>query len=233
VSALADTVTGLDHGTASNEGAAADVALIVIAKEPVAGRAKTRLGPPCTPVEAAALAEAALADTLGAVAATPARRRVLALDGRPGGWLPAGFDVVAQRPGGLASRLAGAFAAVRGPALLIGMDTPQVLPELLERSAAALVKRGADAVLGPAEDGGYWAIGLATPRAGVFDDVPMSSAWTCQSQRARLRRLGLSWAELAMLRDVDTFDDALEVARMCPGSRFAAVVARSAWATAS
>ena len=68
--------------------------LLVIAKEPRPGRVKTRLTPPFTPEEAAALAEAALADTLDAVARTPAERRVLVLDGTPGPWLPAGFEVV-------------------------------------------------------------------------------------------------------------------------------------------
>lgn len=58
-------------------------ALAVIAKAPVAGRVKTRLCPPCTPQQAAALAGAALQDTLAAVAATPAHRRVLVLDGEP------------------------------------------------------------------------------------------------------------------------------------------------------
>ncbi|GAB2471058.1 hypothetical protein GCM10027162_78090 [Streptomyces incanus] len=68
--------------------------LLVIAKEPRPGRVKTRLTPPFTPGQAAELAEAALADTLHAVAATPAARRVLVLDGAPGPWLPPGFDVV-------------------------------------------------------------------------------------------------------------------------------------------
>ena len=105
--------------------------LLVIAKEPRPGRVKTRLTPPFTPEEAAALAEAALADTLRAVAAAPARRRVLVLDGQPGPWLPPGFDVVPQCAGGLDERLAAAFAGCDGPALLIGMDTPQVTPGLL------------------------------------------------------------------------------------------------------
>ncbi|CAM5579726.1 hypothetical protein SVIOM342S_07620 [Streptomyces violaceorubidus] len=93
----------------------ATTTLLVIAKQPRPGRVKTRLTPPFTPAEAAALAEAALADTLGAVAATPARRRVLVLDGDPGPWLPPGFDVVPQGAGGLDARLADAFAGCAGP----------------------------------------------------------------------------------------------------------------------
>jgi glycosyltransferase A (GT-A) superfamily protein (DUF2064 family) len=106
-------------------------ALLVIAKEPVPGRVKTRLVPPGTPRQAATLAEAGLADTLHAVLAAAARRRVLVLDGEPGSWLPPGFDVVPQCGGGLDERLAAVFAAVPGPALLIGMDTPQLTPGLL------------------------------------------------------------------------------------------------------
>ena len=201
--------------------------IMVIAKEPLPGRAKTRLSPPCTPEQGARLAEAALADTLETVRATPAARRVVVLEGEPGRWLPPGFEVVAQAGGGLGERLAAAFGAVGGPALLIGMDTPQVSPALLENAAAALLGRGIDAVLGPARDGGYWAIGLRRAHAGVFEGVPMSSEHTCAVQRARLRALGLRHRELPRLRDVDTFADAERVAAGCPSdSRFRAALAQ-------
>ena len=70
------------------------VALAVICKSPVPGRVKTRLTPPCTPAEAAALAEAALRDTFAAVRATHAVRRIAVLDGAPGPWLGPGIEVV-------------------------------------------------------------------------------------------------------------------------------------------
>jgi glycosyltransferase A (GT-A) superfamily protein (DUF2064 family) len=191
--------------------------LLVIAKEPVPGRVKTRLVPPCTHEQAASLAEAALTDTLRAVLMAPARRRVLVLEGRPGPWLPPGFDVVAQCGGPLDERLAGAFAAVRGPALLIGMDTPQVTPDLLSVDWQA-----ADAVFGPAADGGFWAIGLRVPDPALLRGVPMSTAKTGAIQRARLAAAGLRVADLPPLRDVDTAADAVAVARQAPQSRFAA-----------
>jgi uncharacterized protein len=144
-----------------------------MAKEPVPGRVKTRLVPPCTPRQAAALAEAALADTLHAVLAAPARRRVLVLDGEPGPWLPPGFDVVPQCGGSLDERLAAAFAAVPGPALLIGMDTPQLTPALL-----AVDWEAADAWFGPAADGGFWGLGLRRPDGALVRGVPMSTADT-------------------------------------------------------
>jgi len=204
-----------------------EVALVVIAKAPVPGRSKTRLCPPCTPTEAALVARAALEDTLDVVARTPGvGRRIVALDGQPGPWLPDGFEVVPQPDGGLAPRLAGTFAAVHAPALLIAMDTPQVTPKLLDGAARTLAQPDVDAVLGLSEDGGYWAIGLARADGNVFDDVPMSSPRTGAAQLSRLRELGLRTELLPRLRDVDDFEDALAVARTAPGSRFATAVDR-------
>ncbi|WP_369274073.1 DUF2064 domain-containing protein [Streptomyces sp. R11] len=192
--------------------------LLVIAKEPRPGRVKTRLTPPFTPEEAAVLAEAALVDTLDAVARTPARRRVLVLDGTPGPWLPPGFDVVRQCAGGLDERLAQAFAGCDGPALLIGMDTPHVTPELLTVDWS-----GCDAYFGPAEDGGFWALGMAEPDPARLRGVPMSTPRTGALQRARLA--GLRVRDLPCLRDVDTAYDADLVAAAAPGGRFATVLA--------
>jgi len=207
------TAPGRLRGLAPGSG----TTLLVMAKEPVPGRVKTRLVPPCTPRQAAALAEAALADTLHAVLAAPARRRVLVLDGEPGPWLPPGFDVVPQCGGSLDERLAAAFAAVPGPALLIGMDTPQLTPALL-----AVDWEAADAWFGPAADGGFWGLGLRRPDGALVRGVPMSTADTGAVQQARLHAAGLRVAELPRLRDVDTAADAVAVARQAPQSRFAA-----------
>ncbi|WP_225094802.1 DUF2064 domain-containing protein [Streptomyces sp. CoH27] len=194
--------------------------LLVIAKEPVPGRVKTRLTPPFTPRQAALLAEAALADTLHTVAATPATRRVLVLDGTPGDWLPPGFEVLPQCAGGLDERLADAFAHCHGPALLIGMDTPQVTPDLLTVDLT-----DCDACLGPAEDGGFWALGLATPDPALLRGVPMSTPVTGAVQRERLLAAGLRVRELPRLRDIDTAADAHAVAALAPRGRFAARLA--------
>jgi rSAM/selenodomain-associated transferase 1 len=199
-------------------------ALIVIAKAPVPGRVKTRLCPPCTPVEAARLARAALQDTLDAASrSTRAGRRVIALDGAPGPWVPAGFEVIAQRGDGLAERLSAAFADVGEPAFLVGMDTPQLTPALLDDGLAAVAD--GDSAFGAALDGGYWGIGLRRPDPAVFAGVPMSTARTGAVQRAQMALLGLHPRVLAPLLDVDTFQDALAVAAQAPGTRFAAEVA--------
>jgi hypothetical protein len=201
------------------------VTLVVIAKEPRPGRSKTRLCPPCTPAEAAWLAEAALADTLAAVADTPAARRVLVLDGQRGPWLPPGIEVVAQGRGGLDTRLAAAFSATTGPALLIGMDTPQVDPGLLTEAMADLRRPGVDAVLGPAVDGGWWALGLTDPHPADVLGVPMSTAHTGAAQLRRLLARGRRVHRLPRLRDVDLIDDARAVAAAAPHTRFAARLA--------
>ncbi|MEU2867127.1 DUF2064 domain-containing protein [Streptomyces mirabilis] len=199
------------------------VTLLVIAKEPVPGRVKTRLTPPYTPQEAATLAEAALTDTLHTLLQVPARRRVLALDGTPGPWLPPGYDVVPQRPGELDERIVAAFAHCDGPTLLVGMDTPQLTADMI----ADVGRDGRDAWFGPAQDGGFWALGLPEPaRAGALvRGVPMSTDRTGTIQRIRLAEAGLAVTDLPVLRDVDTAADAAAVAAGCArGSRFAAVL---------
>lgn len=197
--------------------------LVVIAKAPVAGRSKTRLCPPCTPEQAAALARAALEDTLAAVLATPARRRVLVLDGEPGPWLPEGFELLPQRGGGLAERLAAAFDDVGEGGFLVGMDTPQLTEAHLISGLEALAT--APAVLAPAADGGYWGIGLRAPEPAVFAGIPMSAEDTGARQRARLVELGLEVVDLPALRDVDTIADARTVAALAPQTRFARALA--------
>ena len=198
--------------------------LIVIAKAPVAGRVKTRLCPPCSPEQAAAIAEAALRDTLDVVTSVPGAEPVIALDGAAGNWLPDGVDVVQQRGDGLASRLDAAFADVGTPAVLIGMDTPQITVGLLAYAIDAITDDGNDCVLGSAVDGGWWAIGFRHPQRGAFDGVPMSTAHTGRAQRERLRAMGVRVAELPILRDVDTMASAIAVAEQVPHRRFAEAV---------
>jgi uncharacterized protein len=210
--------------------------LIVIAKAPVPGRVKTRLTPPLTPEQGAELAGAALADTLEAVAGARFSLPVLALEGDPAlVSVPTRFAVVTQAGGGLDRRLAAAFkeAALRdpGPALLIGMDTPQVTGPLLE---ACMPTVWEDATFGPAQDGGFWSLGFRSPREVDLDrlllDVPMSMDTTGAVQLGRLTDAGLRVRMLPVLRDVDTIADIAAVAAAAPASRFAAV-ARAAGAT--
>ncbi|MEU4157240.1 DUF2064 domain-containing protein [Actinoplanes sp. NPDC026670] len=203
--------------------------ILVLAKEPRPGRVKTRLCPPCTPEQAAGIAAAALADTLDTVSATHVDRRILVVDGEhpaPPGWL-----TVPQRGGPLDERLAGAFADTRvagAATVLIGMDTPQITAG---RLAAALEQLhtpdGPDAVLGPAADGGWWALGLRDAGdATVLRGIVTSTADTGEHTLTALHRRGLRVAMLPELCDVDTADDARQVAALCPpDSRFALATA--------
>ncbi|HEX4787015.1 MAG TPA: DUF2064 domain-containing protein [Actinospica sp.] len=214
--------------------------LIVLAKAPVPGRVKTRLCPPFTPDEAAALAAAALDDTLELAAATGADHRLLVLDGEPGvelrgAYLERGFIRRPQISGTLDVRLAGAFAAAArldaGPALLIGMDTPQASTSVLDEALRAMAwdpaaeGRCHDAAFGPAEDGGFWALGLREPAhartTSLLLGVPMSAPDTGAVQLRRLEKAGLEVLRLPMLRDVDTAGCAYAAAELRPGSAFA------------
>ncbi len=199
--------------------------LIVLAKQPVAGRVKTRLTPAFTHDEAAELAAAALADTLAAVSNARVRRRVLAFDRRAAEWLPPGWVESRQPEGGLDARIAAAFVeAGRGPTVLVGMDTPQVTGEQLTGFDVARY----DACLGPTADGGFWALGLREPSVApsLVEGVAMSRPDTGAEQLVRLRAAGLRVQILDELVDVDTAADADQAAASAPGSRFAQALHR-------
>lgn len=211
--------------------------VLVVAKAPVAGLAKTRLCPPATPQQAAAIAAAALLDTLRAVRATPGVTPVLAYTGRFADAERAdetraalsGWRLIPQRGTGFAERLAHAHADASAllpgrPLVQIGMDTPQVSPDLLADATSEL--SDVDAVLGTATDGGWWLLGLRDPaQAKALVPVPMSTPDTGRLTRAALAERGLRVADTVRLSDVDTWDAALAVAAAVPDSRFAAAIA--------
>ncbi|WP_229928428.1 DUF2064 domain-containing protein [Kitasatospora xanthocidica] len=161
----------------------------------------------------------------------PAGRRLLVLDGAVGDWLPPGWQVVPQSGGGLDARLAAAFAAAAvlapdAPALLVGMDTPQLDAALLAESLSPAGRTGVDAWYGPAADGGFWALGLARPTERLARrlllGVPMSTPDTGRALLDRLAAEGLAVGRLPVVTDVDTVLDARQVAAEAPDGRFAA-----------
>ena len=213
------------------------VTVLVVAKAPVPGQAKTRLASAVGPSAAADIAAAALLDTLDAVAAAPVSSRVVALTGHleaasRGAELRdrlSGFTVIEQRGVDFADRLACAHADAAAacgpqPVLQIGMDTPQVSSELLVRCAQTLQR--APAVLGMASDGGWWVLGVRSPSmAGVLRGIPMSRPDTGALTLEALRDTGSDVALVEELRDVDTIDDVCAVRSVCaPDSRFARAV---------
>lgn len=214
--------------------------VLVVAKSPVAGLAKTRLAATIGPGAAADLAAAALLDTLDAVRAVGASAHVVALTGDLGraeradelAEVLADFVVLAQRGDGLDERLAAAHAdaaaVAPGPVLQIGMDTPQVDAELLAASAESLTGPDVGGVFGPAADGGWWALGLTDPMSAAFLlGIPMSRQDTGARTLAGLERAVGTVAHLPELTDVDTVDDLWPVAALQPaGSRFRSAVER-------
>jgi uncharacterized protein len=206
--------------------------VIVLAEEPAPDRVDAWLSPPLRPQQAALVAEAALADTLDAVAAAPVTRRVLALDGAPGDWLPVGFRVFGQRGGGLDERVAAAFADAYAvaplPMVLIGSDTPQVTVDMLGDAVASLESGEADAVFGPSTDGGFWMLGLRRPDRSLLAGLPMSGQNPGRVLLERLAGAGLRVALAPRLTEVSTLETAEQVAGECPSSRFAAAFSASA-----
>lgn len=205
--------------------------ILVVAKAPVVGRVKTRLAVHVGAAAAADVAASALLDTIASCAAafgTDACTLALAGDlsdavrGDEVRDALDGWTVGAQRGLSFAERLANAHADLPDgpPVVQVGMDTPQATPEDLRAVAARL--GGHHAVLGPAEDGGWWALGLRDPRdALLLRDVPMSTPTTYDDTRAALAGAGLSVGVARTLRDVDDADDARAVAGIAADGEFA------------
>jgi glycosyltransferase A (GT-A) superfamily protein (DUF2064 family) len=209
--------------------------VLVMAKAPVPGEAKTRLAGVAGVDGAADLAAASLLDTLEAAAAAfPTGHRVLALTGdleracRQEALREAAAEWLVVRQGGLtfgerlvdghrqAHRLAG------GPVVQIGMDTPQVGPALLS-GLAVQAHRSGRPVLGPAVDGGWWVLVTThAAQAAVLAGVPMSRPDTGRLTAAALAADGNPATATVVLRDVDLPDDAEAVAGLAPHTRFAA-----------
>jgi rSAM/selenodomain-associated transferase 1 len=195
-------------------------AVIVMAKSPRAGEAKTRLAPPLTHAEAARLAACLFADTVSlalgvgavvVVAYAPADGRTLleeTLRAASGGETLGGVRWLEQRGNGLGERLAGvverAFAEGFGPLLLVGADSPTLPPAFLAAALAELAHGRADVTLGGTADGGYYAVGVREPAAGLFDSVEWSTPRAYAQTARNAARLGLRLSESPRWYDVDT-----------------------------
>ena len=183
------------------------VAVAILAKAPVAGFAKTRLIP-VLGADGAALLQARLIARAAATACaaavgpvtlwtTPDEAHSVFQEMRAHG-----IALTRQSDGDLGARMLAAIAAANGPSLVIGTDCPALTPDHL-RGAADILRVGADAVVIPAEDGGYVLIGLRTPEPALFSDMRWSTPDVMAETRRRLRTLGLSWQEPVTLWDVD------------------------------
>ncbi len=187
--------------------------LAIMVKAPVAGRSKTRLGREIGMVPAAWWTRHQLS-RLARSLADPRWTTVLAVAPDAAVFhagLPA-LPRIAQGQGDLGDRMARVFRRFPGPVLIVGADIPGITRRHVAAGFAALGSH--DAVLGPAPDGGYWAIGLKRGRrlpSGLFDGVRWSSADARADTLATLKRQRVAF--LAWLHDVDT---AADLARVSP-----------------
>jgi rSAM/selenodomain-associated transferase 1 len=185
------------------------VQIAILAKAPVPGFAKTRLIASLG-AERAARLQMQLIERAARTAAS-AKLDAVTLWGAPDVGHPVfqrlgakqGFAIRPQVQGDLGVRMLAAVEAANGPVLVIGTDCPGLSPTLL-RTAAHVLEVGGDAVLFPAEDGGYGLIGMRRAHPTVFDEIPWGSDCVMGETRRRLTQLGLKWEEPALLWDVDT-----------------------------
>jgi uncharacterized protein len=207
------------------------VALAVMAKAPVAGQVKTRLCPPLTPAEAAALARCFLLDRLeqlgevsdgdALVAFAPKER-----DAEMRDVLPAGVRLVPQEGVDLGARLDRVLTDLLAEgytgAIAVDADSPTLPTAYLRRACGVLRDPAIDVVVGPSEDGGYYLIGLRAPVPALFRDMPWSTAVVTEETLARARRLGLRLALLPSWFDVDRGEDLARLRAPAPPEAFPA-----------
>ena len=191
--------------------------VLVIAKAPVPGRAKTRLVPPLTAAQAAELQRALLLDTLDACRAELDHVAILHADPAEA----ADFDrlapatpLVLQDGRGLEDALGRTFERLvgDGPVAIVSSDVPGLPPGSMARTFAAL-DDGADIVLGPAFDGGYWLIAMAHFHPEPLREIPWSTPAVLGVTLARCRDAGLRVELLETWRDLDTVVDLAFVRR--------------------
>jgi len=194
------------------------VAIAVLAKAPVPGLAKTRLAPALGDDGAAALQERLTARAVATACAAETGPVTLWATPDPS---HASFRALAERypialatqpDGDLGARMLTAIRAANGPTLVIGTDCPALAHDHL-LAAATHLRDGIDAVLIPADDGGYVLIGMRKPQPAPFADMTWSTDTVAAETRRRMARLNLSWREPARLWDVDRPED---LARLDP-----------------
>jgi uncharacterized protein len=192
--------------------AAEPVSIAVLAKAPVAGFAKTRLIPALGAGRAARLQARLIeraVDTACAAGAGPVTVWTTPDETHAAFQaLQTHRDVaLARQPNGdLGARMLAALKAPGGATLVIGTDCPAMMPAHL-RMAADVLRGGADAVVCPAEDGGYVLIGMRKPLPALFAGMMWGTVEVMAETRRRMRVHKLTWQEPATLWDVDVPED--------------------------
>lgn len=197
-----------------SETACAERVLMIFARLPQPGKVKTRLSPPLSLKECAALYGCMLEDLLERLS-LPNIRRILFYDDEAGvrEWFEErwpGLELHPQRGGDLGVRMESAFGELFGEGcgsvVIVGSDSPD-LPLSFIEEAFRLLEEGADAVFGPSDDGGYYLLGLREQRRELFSGIPWSSPETLVRSLERGREAGLDMRLLPEWYDVDTPDD--------------------------
>lgn len=191
-------------------------AVAVMAKAPAAAIVKSRLHAVLTPEQATALYRCFLLDRLDALLGVSAIERVVAFTPAEGreemaALVPAGFRCVPQQGRDLGERLAGVLAGLiaegHAAAIAIDSDSPTLPMAYVKAAASVLSRKLADVVVGPAEDGGYYLIGITSPQPRLFADVAWSTSSVLRTTLARAEELGLRSHLLPSWFDVDTDRD--------------------------
>jgi rSAM/selenodomain-associated transferase 1 len=183
-------------------------ALIVVAKRPAPGRTKTRLYPPLTPEQASQLYECFLLDTLNQMRQVQDTQKVIAYFDDPAYFqqLAPDFQLVQQEGADLGARLDHALTTylLQGyqRVVIMDSDSPTLPPVYLSRSFEAL-SNGADVVIGPCEDGGYYLIGIKKPAPRLLREVQMSTPRVAAETKALAKEEGLDLFTLPAWYDVD------------------------------
>ncbi len=205
----------------------------IMAKVPAPGQVKTRLCPPLTPGQAAALARCLLRDRVEQLGEVAAAEPVVAFTpaeaaAELAGLLPAGVRLVPQVGADLGARLdrvlTDLLAEQPAGAIAVDADSPTLPTDYLRQACARLADGAADVVVGPCDDGGYYLIGLRRPAPALFRDIPWSSGAVLERTVARARGLGLGLALLPPWFDVDRGEDLarLRASAAAPGAYRAA-----------
>jgi rSAM/selenodomain-associated transferase 1 len=194
-------------------------AIAMMAKAPVAGEVKTRLCPPLSRRDAAALYRCFLLDSIAKIsqieAATPVLSYAPATAQTVFETLAPGWTLLPQQGCDLGARMADCFAQLFAReytgVLLTGSDLPTLPAEVFHQALALLNTPKTDVVLGPSEDGGYYLIGLRTLYSAVFDDMIWSTPQVFTDTVQRAERLGLNVALLPRWYDIDTPADLIRL----------------------
>ncbi|QXE90398.1 TIGR04282 family arsenosugar biosynthesis glycosyltransferase [Geomonas subterranea] len=198
-------------------------ALAIFAKTPLPGRVKTRLSPPLSPPQAAELYRCMLLDIIERSALLTADI-VIFYEGSAEFFRKAAPEalLVRQSTGGLGVRLEHAFDELSGRGygarVVIGTDSPD-LPIAFVEEAFRKLEQGGEAVFGPAEDGGYYLVGVRDGYGTLFQDIPWSSGTVLESSLRQAEASGLTAALLTSWHDVDSWEDLLRSSLLEPSNR--------------